>query len=187
MGSRRTGCQLPLSSIPQHQSMPDIDLLIRPARAGEASILTELCIRAKAHWGYDPQFMAAATRLLQIPERQIGAGRVLVAVRGQDAAAVPCGVAAIVPLRRPNWFELSHLFVAPESFRLGIGRALFDAAVALAVGKGATHISILSDPNAAVFYQRLGARRCGEAPSGVGGNRMLPLFEFAVATGALRF
>jgi GNAT superfamily N-acetyltransferase len=164
--------------------MPDIDLVIRPARAGEASTLTELCIRAKAHWGYDAQFMAAATRLLRIPEGQIGAGGVLVAVRGPDAATRPCGVAAIAPLRRPNWFELSHLFVAPESFRLGVGRALFDAAVGLAVGKGATHVSILSDPHAAAFYERLGARRCGEAPSGVARNRMLPLFAFAIAPSA---
>jgi GNAT superfamily N-acetyltransferase len=185
MGSRSTACQLPLpSTILQNDFMPDTDLVIRPARAGEASTLTELCIRAKAHWGYDAQFMAAATRLLRIPEGQIGAGAVLVAVRGQDAEAPPCGVAAIVSLRRRNWFELSHLFVAPESFRLGVGRALFDAAVGLAVGKGATHVSILSDPHAAAFYERLGARRCGQAPSSVGHNRMLPLFEFAISAGA---
>jgi GNAT superfamily N-acetyltransferase len=158
--------------------MSPTELVIRAARAGEAPILTELCIRAKAHWGYDSQFMTAATRLLRIHEDQIGAGRVLAALR--DAAPVPCGVAAIVPLRRPRWFELSHLFVAPESFGFGIGRALFDAAVALAADQGATHVSILSDPHAAAFYEKLGARRCGEAPSGVERNRMLPLFAFAI-------
>jgi hypothetical protein len=42
------------------------------------------------------------------------------------------------------------------------------------------HLSILSDPYAAAFYERLGARRCGESPSGVMPNRMLPLFEFAI-------
>jgi GNAT superfamily N-acetyltransferase len=161
--------------------MSAVELIIRPARSGEASILTELCIRSKAHWGYDSAFMTAATRLLRIGEAQIGAGGVLVALRGSEA---PCGVAAIVPLRRRHWFELSHLFVAPEDFRTGIGHALFDAAVALAADRGATHVSILSDPHAAAFYQRLGARRCGEAPSGVARNRMLPLFEFAIATGA---
>jgi predicted N-acetyltransferase YhbS len=73
--------------------------------------------------------------------------------------------------------------VAPESFGLGLGRALFAAATALALEKGATHLSILSDPNAAAFYSKLGARRCGEAPSGVARNRMLPLFEFAISGG----
>jgi GNAT superfamily N-acetyltransferase len=154
--------------------------VIRPAHSGEAAILTELCIRAKAHWGYDSAFMTAATRLLRIRDDQIGAGSVLAALR--DPASIPCGVAAIVPLRRPRWFELSHLFVAPERFGLGIGRALFAAAVARAADRGATHVSILSDPHAAAFYEKLGARRCGEAPSGVDRTRLLPLFEFAIPT-----
>ncbi|MDQ7249491.1 GNAT family N-acetyltransferase [Dongia sedimenti] len=152
-------------------------ILIRPARPGEAPILTELCIRAKAHWGYDTAFMAAASRLLRIRESEIGAGSVLTAHAAESA---PCGVAAIVPLRRPNWFELSHLFVAPERLGQGVGRALFGAAVALAGAKGATHVSILSDPHAAAFYEKLGARRCGAAPSGVDRSRLLPLFELAI-------
>jgi GNAT superfamily N-acetyltransferase len=158
--------------------MPAIELLIRPARPDEASSMTALCIRAKAHWGYDLHFMTTAARLLQIRVEQIEAGGVLAALR--DSAQQPCGVAAIVPLRRPGWFELSHLFVAPECFGLGIGRALFDAAVARAADRGATHVSILSDPNAAGFYEKLGARRCGEAPSGVDRKRMLPLFELSI-------
>lgn len=153
------------------------DPLIRPARAGEAALLTALCLRSKAHWGYDEAFMAAAARLLRIRESEIASGCVLVAVETDR----PCGIAAILPLRRPGWCELSHLFVAPERFGRGVGRALFDAAVALAANRGARHVSILSDPNAAAFYARLGARRCGEAPSGVVPGRMLPLFELEIA------
>jgi GNAT superfamily N-acetyltransferase len=160
--------------------MPAHDFVIRPARSGEATVLTQLCIRAKAHWGYDSAFMEAAVPLLQIPETHIGAGYVLAALPGPDASASPCGVAAIVPLGRPRRFELSHLFVAPERFGIGIGRALFDAAIALAADRGAAHVSILSDPHAAGFYEKLGARRCGAAPSGVVRNRMLPLFDVAI-------
>jgi predicted N-acetyltransferase YhbS len=171
MGSRTAACQ---------NVMPTPGLVIRPARSGEAAILTELCIRAKAHWGYDSAFMAAAARLLQIREAAIGAGGVLTALRDHETT-IPSGVAVVTPLRRPGWWELSHLFVDPENFGSGIGRALFQAASAVAAEQGATHISILSDPNAALFYAKLGARRCGEAPSGVVRSRMLPLFEFAVA------
>jgi GNAT superfamily N-acetyltransferase len=164
----------------QH-AMPPQEIVIRPARSDEASALTALCLRAKAHWGYDAGFMAAAARLLRIHPGEIGAGRVLVALPAAASGTErPCGVAAIVPLQRSGWYELSHLFVAPENFRAGVGRALFDAAVGLAAQNGATHISILSDPNAAPFYAKLGARRCGQAPSGVERSRMLPLFEFAI-------
>ena len=99
---------------------------------------------------------------------------------GGDVPGSDVLVAAVVPLRRPSWFELSHLFVAPERFGQGIGRALFGAAVALVTAKGATHVSILSDPHDAAFYEKLGARRCGAAPSGVDRSRLLPLFEFAI-------
>jgi len=157
--------------------MSAADFSIRPARRGEASILTELCLRSKAHWGYDAAFMEAARPLLRIGEGEIDEGCVLAALQN---GGNPCGVAALVPLRRPHWCELSHLFVAPERLGRGIGRALFDAAMALAAQRSATHVSILSDPHAAPFYQRLGARRCGEAPSGVARNRMLPLFEFTL-------
>ena len=62
---------------------------------------------------------------------------------------------------------------------LGGGNAALCAALS-AAEQGATHLSILSDPHAVPFYEKLGARRCGEAPSGVVSNRMLPLFEFAI-------
>lgn len=172
MGSRQATCQPP--GIP----MSAADLTIRPARPGEGAVLTALCMRSKAHWGYDSGFMKAAAPLLRIGEPEIGAGGVLVAMAGGDP--LPCGVAAIVPLRRRHWCELSHLFVAPERIGSGVGRALFGAAAALAAKRGATRLSILSDPSAAAFYQRLGARRCGEAPSSVARNRMLPLFEYAI-------
>jgi predicted N-acetyltransferase YhbS len=156
--------------------MSATDFIIRPARRGEAPALTELCVRAKAHWGYDADFMAAAARLLRIREAEIGAGRVLVAER----TSRPCGVAAVADHLRPGWFELSHLFIAPECFGLGIGRALFRAAIDFAARQGGRHVAILSDPNAAAFYEKLGARRSGEAPSGVEPRRMLPLFELAI-------
>jgi predicted N-acetyltransferase YhbS len=176
MGSRLTACQLP---------MPASATIIRPARAGEASALTQLCIRAKAHWGYDAAFMAAAARLLRIRESEIATGGVLAAMQnGPDAP--PAGVAVIVQQPRPGWCELTHLFVTPENFGLGIGRTLFHASIVLAAAKGAAHVSILSDPNAAGFYAKLGARHCGEAASGVERGRMLPLFEYATVDRAFR-
>jgi GNAT superfamily N-acetyltransferase len=152
-------------------------ILIRAALPGEAPALTALCLRAKAHWSYDRAFMAAVAPMMRIGEPEIRSGRVLVAAR--DAGAL--GVAAIARMRSPGTFDLSHLFVLPESFGRGIGRALFGAAAALAKSRGATRLVILADPNAAGFYEKLGARPCGQAPSDAAPGRMLPLFEFDLA------
>jgi GNAT superfamily N-acetyltransferase len=160
------------------------DITIRLARRGEAPALTELCTRSKAYWGYDAAFMAAAARTIEVRERNIRAKRVLVAISdfippGESAPPL-LGVAAILPMDSRGTFDLSHLFVAPEAFGEGIGTALFDAVVQLAAAQGGRRLSILSDPNAAGFYEKRGAIRRGEAPSDAVPHRMLPLFELNI-------
>src|SRR5260370_38672074 len=56
---------------------------IRPARPEEAAALTALCIRSKAHWGYDAQFMRQAETALTVSKAMIDAGGGLVAA-GQE-------------------------------------------------------------------------------------------------------
>ena len=34
--------------------------VLRPARPEEAGLLSDLALRSKAHWGYPPDFLAAA-------------------------------------------------------------------------------------------------------------------------------
>ncbi len=39
------------------QSDAKVDWTIRAARPGEADALSALCLRSKAHWGYDDDFL----------------------------------------------------------------------------------------------------------------------------------
>jgi hypothetical protein len=55
---------------------------IRPARAGEAEALTALCVRSKAHWGYDAAFMRLCVPPLTMSEHSIAEDRVPVASGG---------------------------------------------------------------------------------------------------------
>ena len=50
------------------------------------------------------------------------------------------------------------MFVDPPAIGGGAGRALFEAAVSLARRLGVARMTILADPNAAPFYERMGAR-----------------------------
>ena len=151
---------------------------IRRALPGEAALLSRLCMRSKAHWGYDAQFLERASRSLRIDPAAIDAGRVFVAT---GASGGVLGVADCCALPESGAFDLLHLFIEPSSLRQGVGRALFEAACAWCVAQGGRRLLIQSDPNAALFYQRLGARLIGETPSDAVPDRMLPLLEYRLA------
>jgi len=143
---------------------------IRPARLGEAGVLTDLCVRSKAHWGYDDAFMARAMSELTVDPDWIADGLVLVA----EHEALPAGVAAIADEGDDVW-EIAVFFVDPGHMGKGIGAALFAALMTLARDRGARRLTILSDPNAEAFYTRMGAVRIGEERSSSATGRLLPL------------
>jgi GNAT superfamily N-acetyltransferase len=145
------------------------DVAVRGARPGEAAALTALSVRSKAHWGYDDAFMKASQASLTVSDADIAAGRVLVAER----AGLLLGVARVEPDG-----ELGLMFVDPLAMNRGVGRALFEAAVVLARRLGARRMAILADPNAAAFYERMGARFVAHAPSDAIPGRTLPLYEY---------
>ena len=76
---------------------------------------------------------------------------------------------------------LDHLWVQPRSLRLGVGRRLFQDAVARATELGARRIEIESDPNAEAFYIKMGAQTIGEVTYELEGlPRSLPLLAFTI-------
>ena len=145
---------------------------LRPARLDECPVLDDICFRAKAHWGYDADFMASVRDQIRVNPAAIDAGRVWVAVDDDDR---PCGIVEVDPLDL-TVADLTLLFVDPAHMRCGIGRALYAKALALAIGLGARHLVIDSDPQAAAFYTAMGAIRTGSEPTGYEG-RLLPRFR----------
>jgi GNAT superfamily N-acetyltransferase len=146
---------------------------VRPARAGEAATLTALCVRSKAHWGYDAEFMRLSRDAITVAEKDISAGRVLVAT---DAANQTIGLVRVEP--DGEMAELGLMFVDPPAMGGGAGRMLFEAAARLARSLGARRMTILADPSAAPFYERMGARFVRNAPSDAIPGRTLPFYEY---------
>jgi GNAT superfamily N-acetyltransferase len=153
-------------------------VVVRPARSGEATTLTALCIRSKAHWAYDDAFMKLSVAALAVDEVDIAAGRVLVAAAGEGPAL---GMAAV--LGDGETVDLDSLFVDPPAIGLGAGRLLFQAAASMARDLGARRMTILADPNAVSFYERMGARFVRNAPSDAIPGRLLPFYEYDLTSG----
>ena len=77
--------------------------------------------------------------------------------------------------------HLDHLWISPIAMGRGIGRALFEHAVAEGKRLGFQAIKIEADPNAEGFYQRMGARRVGTNVTEIEGERReLPLLVYQV-------
>jgi len=141
---------------------------LRPARADEAPLLTDLCLQSKAVWGYDEAFMRACRAELTLTPADLAATSLQVAVEGDQVIGV---VQVAVDGEAA---DLAKLFIAPSALRGGTGRKLFDWAVAAARERGARWMWIEADPDAAAFYRRMGAIDDGVVPSGSIPGRVLP-------------
>lgn len=170
-------------------------LHIRRARPDEATrlapVLTQLCRRSKAHWGYAPELLARWADDLRIAPEDIVRDAVLVAeVASADGervagfARVSAGARLARTAASPP--QLKDLWVEPRDIGSGVGRALFAAACEVARTLPADQLLIVADPHAEGFYLRMGARRIGEEDSEVVEGRRLPilLLELHRPTGA---
>jgi GNAT superfamily N-acetyltransferase len=151
---------------------------LRPARPDELQLLSELCLRSKAVWGYDQSFLDACRAELTIAPHELESSKVQVAEH--DGSVV--GVAQIT-IAGPT-ADLQKMFVEPSAIGLGVGRALLDWATAAARALGADALTIDADPGAVGFYKRMGATECGSAPSGSIPGRMLPRLRVELAVWA---
>jgi N-acetylglutamate synthase-like GNAT family acetyltransferase len=147
---------------------------IRPARVNEASLLSALALRSKAHWGYDAEFLEACRAELTISADYIR--RAPVFVLEEDGRVV-----GFYGLRdQGTELELLYLFVEPAAIGGGHGRRLWGHAVWTAARLGFQKLTIESDPYAEAFYLAMGARRVGEVSSTLRPGRTLPLLEFSL-------
>jgi GNAT superfamily N-acetyltransferase len=147
---------------------------IREARGDEYNALTALCLRSKAHWGYDADFMARCMPVMTLTRQRIEGWHRVAETDGR-----PTGFALLAPLKDGR-VDLDLFFIEPEYIGTGVGRALFASIVELARSLGFTTLEIVADPNAEGFYSRLGAVRVGVAESEVDPGRQLPLLELAL-------
>ena len=143
--------------------------MIRPAAASEASVLTSMALEAKRYWGYPEHWIKHWESDLTISSQFIHDNYVYLA---EDNGQIQGFYALIVTGDKA---ELDHMWVKPTLIGTGIGKELFLDAMERAAALKVIAVEILSDPNAAGFYRRLGATDVGETDASFDGvTRKLP-------------
>lgn len=132
-------------------------MTIRPARVGEHVALTELSLRSvQERWGYSDAFMAWEPEAITVtPELVEGAITNVL----EDAGVL---LGYYVLRGGPPEIEMSRLMIESSAFGTGFGRMLWEHAVSVARGMGASVMTLDADPNAEPFYRHMGAITVGE-------------------------
>lgn len=145
------------------------NLNIRKASTQDAATLTRIAHDAKRHWGYPEHWIEHWQDDLTISPDFVAANQVYVA----ESEGELLGFYALVIKKEKA--ELDHLWVAPAHIGTGVGKELFMHAMQSADRQDISAVEILSDPNAAGFYRKMGAHQIGETVSEIEGrSRTLP-------------
>ncbi len=157
-------------------SNPTPSLRLRVARPADAEAITQLTLRAKAHWGYDETFLALVGPALTCTAADLGIATERVEVLEADGRLL-----GFFRLRRLTELAfLEDLFVDPGAMGQGLGRRLFLRAAEVAREWGYGVLEFESDPYAERFYLRLGCERVAMSPSALVPGRSIPLMRYAL-------
>lgn len=142
---------------------------IRRALPEEAATLTQIALDAKRYWGYPEHWIKHWEADLTVSSDFIRDNPVYVAEKeGEIHGFYALCVSG-------NKAELEHMWVTPGSIGTGIGKELFLDAMDRATTLEVREIEISADPNAAGFYERMGASQIGETDASIEGQaRKLP-------------
>ena len=152
---------------------------MRRCTARESLSLTELAHASKASWGYPDELLALWDADLTLDPAFVERHDVWAAVAGAKVV----GFYAVTGEGSAR--EIEHLWVAPGWMGRGVGRRMLEHLVSRARAAGVVELRVVSDPHAAGFYRRMGARQVGEQAS-VPSGRRLPVLAIRVIGDATR-
>jgi GNAT superfamily N-acetyltransferase len=151
---------------------------LRFAKLEEASVLSDLALRSKGHWGYDADFLASCKQELTYNKSQLSSPTYCFKVAESDGHNIT-GFFALNFLGAEH-LELEALFIDPDFIGQGWGKFLLNTAISYAKRHKAISIKLQGDPFAEDFYLANGAVKIGEIQSQSIPGRFLPLLEICL-------
>lgn len=148
---------------------PGINLQFSPAVPADAELLTQFALDSNNIYKYRTVADDEA-RLIFLLTKDDFAFDSVVCLKVFDE------LIGFYSLKLPHL--LGHLFIEPNKVRRGFGSVLFKKAMSHARTLGWKFIEWESDPNAAIFYQKMGALQIGTKPCRLNPSQILPYFRY---------
>jgi len=151
-------------------------LCLRFARPDERAALEALQRRATLMWEEYRPYLMANPDVMELPLAHLQEGWVRVA----EWQGRVLGFAVLLP--KSDFLELDGLFVEPDFWRRGVGRALIADALKTARRDKAAAIETVANPRAEGFYERLGFAISGRAQTQFGPANRMKISAFSAET-----
>lgn len=148
-------------------------MIITRASAKDHRELTRISFAAKRYWNYPEEYYEIWRDELTITPEYIQVNKVYTASR----EGVITGFYSIMSSGGKSY--LDHMFIDPHYHKQGIGTLLMQHAVKHQKETGISELTIYVDPNAAGFYDKIGAEKTGTIQSNIK-NRLIPVYRMAL-------
>jgi len=145
---------------------------MKSATLGMEASLSALAWRSKGYWGYEKSLMECWCEQLRVSPEFLKENIVEVAYQGEKEI----GFFSINLKER----ELEDFWVDPDFMGQGVGRGMFQKVQEKMRELGMREITIVSDPHALGFYEKMGAIKIGETDS-VPAGRKLPKLKYSLS------
>ncbi len=149
-------------------------MTIEKAISSDHQILTEITKKSKAYWGYSDEQIENWSQFLTVTQGYINEN-IVYKVIIEDKLA---GYYSFL-YQDEKTVKLDNLFVLPEYIGKGFGKILMNHFL-LEINKTIVNKIILnSEPNAELFYAKLGFIKIGEIETSIK-NRFMPVMELNI-------
>ena len=149
-----------------------MEINIRRVLPNEGDALSHIAFSAKAHWGYPHRWMETWKPQLTFSPKYFEENESWTA----EIDGIPIAFYTLLEKKDRSWIE--NLWVLPDYMGMGIGKALFLHALSRSRQKGHLILQLESDPNAVVFYEKMGMVKIGESNYPIEDQqRILPVME----------
>jgi hypothetical protein len=150
------------------------------ANAEDAELLSSLAYSSKKFWGYSDELMSLWKSDLEISSQYILENNVVKVFDGGNLLGF-----FSIKLDEEQNAELDHFWLKPENIRLHYGQRIFNYITEHLANKGFSKVTLIAEPNATGFYNKMNGNVVGKFQSKVSG-RFLDIYEFQITSATNR-